>query len=142
MGTLGTKNGYNFEGSNILYKKTKDIARIIVCLGDYAINLYRSEDKREEFVRNTLEKYLMTLSVYDLCVLESVMWLGRDEFCYVDVPKNPENYFKNGFFDAYSTAKESNKKSIVDYIAGKIELSRYLEFGYKLLGESLDKYDD
>ena len=125
-----------------MYKKTKNIARIIVCLCDYAINLYCSEDKQEEFVWNTLEKYLMTLSLYDLCVLESVMWLGREEFCYHEIPKNPKNFFKNGFSDAYSTANESNKKSIVDYIAGKIELSRYLEFGYKLLDDSLDECDD
>ena len=125
-----------------MYKQTKNIARIIVCLSNYERMLRICKDNKAHYAYCVLNKYMMEVNLQDLCILESIMWMGREKNYYPFYVRNPEKYFKDCFKDAYSTATESNKKQIVEYMTGKVDLSTFLIDGFSLLGIRLEECDD
>lgn len=89
----------------------------------------------------SLEQYLLSLTVENVADLTLLMYMGRDMDCNMSAPPGEERFLE--FFGRYNDLVcGSSKEQLVDILLEKAPLLMYLRMGYRLLtapvGTSID----
>ncbi|QLG38133.1 hypothetical protein HW560_08380 [Paenibacillus sp. E222] len=103
------------------------------------------EDEHSQHARSNIEDYLEILSKYDIAIIQSIMYSGRDHHRSVSIEhennvEQTESYDENdgytprdSFIAYYNSVKNDNKNGAIQHLLGKGQLTQYLINGIQII---------